>query len=131
MNKMKENFSGLGQFAQRHLVETLTWAAIILAVFSAWSGMFIGTLGWSLVIMIIGAGAGIFFPRHMDMGMKRVYGFSRGSRQVTPIIAEIVKLAVALFLPFLYFGFLGIMAGTAYQYYIRNARLSHEEKMPK
>lgn len=119
MNKMKESFSGVEKLARRYPIEILTAIAILIATLSAWAGFFVGTLGWSIFFLAIGAIVGIFFPIYIDKGIKAIYSYSIGVKKMGLIIAEIIKIGVALFLPFLYFGFLGLMAGTSYHYYTR------------
>jgi hypothetical protein len=118
LHKVRENLSGVEQFAHKHMIETLTVAAILVGAFSSWVHLFVGTLAWSVLFLVIGSALGIYLPHRMDMVMKKVYSFSRGSSPKTMYIAEGVKIIVALLLPFVYFGFLGIMTGTAYHYYV-------------
>lgn len=118
LHKMRENFSGVEKFAHKYMVETLTAVAIVVGAFSAWTHLFIGTLGWSMLFLVIGSVLGIFMPTQMDGILKKIYSFSRGESRTSVIVSEVVKIAVALFLPFIYFAFLGIMSGTAYQYYV-------------
>jgi len=122
LNKVKDNFSEVEKFARKHTTETLTAIAIAVAALSAWAHFFVGTLGWSVIFMAIGAIVGIFFPSHIDRGIKKIYSFSSRENKMTEIIAEAIKIAVALFLPFIYFCFLGLMAGTSYHYYTRYAQ---------
>ena len=122
MHKMKEGFSDVEKFARRHTIETLTVIAILVGALSAWAHFFVGTLGWSVIFMAVGAIFGIFFPTHVDRVIKKIYSLSGGDRKMGEMIAEIVKIAVALFVPFIYFGFLGLMAGTSYHYYTRYAQ---------
>ena len=116
---MKKRLIGVEKFARRYTVETLTALAILVGAFSAWMHLFIGTLGWSVIFMAAGAILGIFFPSHIDQGIKKIYFWSCGGNRMGEMLMEIGKIAIALFLPFLYFGFLGLMAGTAYHYYTR------------
>lgn len=122
LNKMRENFSGVEKFAHKYMVETLTAVAIVVGAFSAWTHLFVGTLGWSMLFLVIGSIVGIFMPSQMDNVLKMVYSYSRGGSRTSAIIGEAVKIAVALFLPFVYFAFLGVMTGTAYQYYVNVSR---------
>lgn len=118
MNKVKENFSEVERFARKYPMEVLTAAAILVGALSSWGHFFLGTLGWSMLFLVIGACVGVFLPRQMDRAMKKIYSFSTFNRKWGEIFAEGVKIALALFVPFLYFGFFGIMAGTAFQYYM-------------
>lgn len=121
---MKENFSGVEKFARRYTIETLTVIAIVVGALSAWAHFFVGTLGWSVLFMAIGAILGIFFPNQVDRTVKKIYAFSGKEKKIGEVVAEVIKIAVALFLPFIYFGFLGLLAGTSYHYYTRFAHSS-------
>ena len=122
MDKMKENFSGVEQFARKYTVETLTAVAILVATLSSWGRFFIGSFGWAVVFVAVGAIIGIFFPTQIDHGIKRAHAFSIKEGRTGEILMEVIKIAIALFLPFLYFGFLGLMTGTSYHYYARFAQ---------
>jgi hypothetical protein len=50
---------------------------------------------------------------------------------MTQIIIGIVKIIVALFIPFIFFGVMGLLAGTSYHYYTRHAQITGEVKAPK
>lgn len=126
INKVKTNLSEVERFARKHTAETLTVVAIIVGALSAWAHFFVGTLGWSVIFMAAGAIIGIFFPSHADRLIKKIYTFSAGDKKWGQIVAEGAKIAVALFLPFIYFWFLGTMAGTSYHYYTRYAQTGHK-----
>lgn len=128
LNNMRSNLSGLERFAHKYMVESLTVAAIIVGAFSSWAHLFLGTLTWSVVFMVIGAVLGIFLPTQMDMIIKKIYSFSRSGKQMSTIVAEAVKIAIALFIPVVYFAFLGALAGTAYQYYVHYSQSGHKGK---
>jgi hypothetical protein len=124
--KVKDGMVEVEKFTHKHLVETLTVVAILIAVFSGWMHFFIGTWGWSIIFLALGAIAGLFAPVQMDSLMMKIYSFSKGVGRPKVITAEVVKMAVALFFPFVYFCFMGIMSGTALQYYIHTS--SHSSK---
>ncbi len=127
LHKMKEKFSGLEKFGHKYLVETLTVVAIVVGALSAWTHLFVGTLGWVVLFLCLGAAVGLFFSATMDHWMRKVYSFSSGEKKTYTIAAEAMKIAIALFLPFLYFAFLGVLGGTAYQYYIRHSQPGHNK----
>lgn len=119
--KVKEGIAEVEKFTYRYLVETLTVVAILIAVFSGWMHIFIGTLGWSTLFLSLGVIAGLFAPVQMDSIMMKIYSFSKGASRSKVLTAEVIKIAIALFLPFIYFCFIGIMSGTAFQYYIHTS----------
>lgn len=107
------------QFAHRYMVETFTAAAIIIGAISAWGHFFFGTFAWSILFLVIGAVFGLFWAHPADRLIKRMYAFSSGQNKAMLVVFECVKILIALFIPFIYFALVGVMAGTAYQYYIR------------
>lgn len=117
-SKVREGIADVEKFTYRHLVETLTVIAILIATFSGWMHFFIGTMGWSILFLALGAIGGVFAPAQMDKVMMSIYSYSKRRSRPAVISAEVIKIAIALFFPFVYFCFMGIMAGTAFQYYI-------------
>lgn len=111
--------SNLGRFAHKHTVEVLTAVAVLLGAFSAWTHLFWGNLAGSMLFLVVGSIVGLFWAYPVDHLMKRIYQISGGQNRMMMLIAEGVKILIALFIPFLYFAFVGLMGGTAYQYYIR------------
>jgi hypothetical protein len=126
LNKMRDNFAGVERFAYTHVLESLGAVALIVAAFSAWTHLFVGTLGWSMLALLIGSACGIFFSRWCDPYLKKIYTLSRSGSRVSMIVAEGAKIAIALFLPFVYFAFWGVMAGSACQYFIHVAHSNHK-----
>ena len=115
------------EFCTKYMLESFTLIAIILGAISAWLDLFVGGLGWATLFLVIGSGLGLVIPRKMDKIVKTIYSFSSGKNQTIKLIAQGLKLAIALFLPFVYFCFLGVMAGTAYDYYIHDARVENKD----
>lgn len=117
LGSMKGNLPHMERFARRYVMEGLTALAIVVGGLSAWMHMFWGTMGWSILFLVIGSVCGLFWSKPMDVVLKKIYSFSSGNKTMM-IVSECVKILVALFVPFIYFAFLGSMAGTAYQYYV-------------
>src|SRR5258707_276157 len=113
-DKIKENLSDAKRFARNHRREVLTGVAILVATFSSWGHFFVGTMGWSLLFVAIGALAALFCPRELEQGIEKMERFSIGEKRLSRIALHGVKIAVALFLPFLYFGLIGIHAGLGF-----------------
>lgn len=120
INNVKQKFNGLRQYLKSHVLEALTVFSVALAVFSASSDIFMGSWGWSGLFLLIGVAAGVFMPAKADEIMKKIYAYSKQQSATANMAAEGVKAGVALFVPFIYFCFLGAMAGTAFQYYLKN-----------
>lgn len=115
-----EGMSGMKKLAHKHLWEGLSAIAIIVALLSAWGHFFWGTMNWSLILMAVGSIVAIFLPWQIDRGIKQIHSWGHGRNKAWGLIIEGIKIAVALFIPFIYFAWLGMMAGTAIHYYIQH-----------
>jgi hypothetical protein len=121
-NKLKDNIPDMGQFTRRYLSETLTVLALVVGAFSTWQGFFMGGPFLTFVFLIVGAVLGIFFPTQVDKGLKTVCKNLYKKNRVSEIVVGSITVAVALFIPFIYFGAIGLLAGSAYHYYTRFAQ---------
>lgn len=125
--KLKEGVSvqELEDFARKHTTEVFSVLAIIIgAVSSAFD--FFTSAGWSIFFAALGAIIAIFFPTPVEKALKRIYIFAFKQDKTTEMIIGGVMLVVGLFVPFLYFGFLGLLAGSSYHYFIRHAQIMKE-----
>ncbi len=125
--KLKDNIPEMGHFARRHMSETLTVAALIIGAVSAWRGIFIGGAFWTLIFLVAGAVLGIFFPTHVDGILKKVCQVLYKKEKISEVIAGSITIVIALFIPIAYFGFFGMLAGSAYHYFTRFAQ-GHSDK---
>ena len=124
-DKIKEGISAqqLENFAKKHTPEVFSTFAIFIAAMSSIFDFFTGS-GWSILFLAIGAIVTIAFPVHIEVKLKKFYSFVVSQDKTTEMILGGVKIVVALFLPFLYFGFLGSLAGSSCHYYIRHAQIA-------
>jgi hypothetical protein len=101
--------------------------AIIVGAISSAFDFFTGP-GWTIVFTGLGTIAAIFFPAPIEKGLKQIYSFTSKQEKTTEMILGGVMLVVAIFVPFIFFAFLGLLAGTSYHYYIRHAQIMKENK---
>jgi hypothetical protein len=85
------------------------------------------TIFFLAVAMVIG----VFFPVPVEKGLKQFFSFSYKQEKMTQIILGIVQIVVALFIPFVLFAFIGLLAGTSYHYYTRHAHIMSDSKPNK
>jgi hypothetical protein len=125
MDKIKEGVSvqEVEDFARKHTAEVFTVLAILIGTVSSTYDFFTSA-GLSILFLAIGIGLGIFFPSPIDRGLKQYYGFSVKQEKLTQLILGIVSIVVAIFVPFVIFGVVGLLAGTSYHYYTRNAQMT-------
>ncbi|MBS0624717.1 MAG: hypothetical protein JSS32_01550 [Verrucomicrobia bacterium] len=121
--KLKEGVSvqELEDFARKHTTEVFTALAIIVgAISSAWD-FFTGPK-MTILFTALGVLLGIFFPAPTEKGLKQLYGFTFKQEKSTQMILGGVKIIIGIFIPFILFGILGLLAGTSYHYYVRHAQ---------
>lgn len=124
VDKLKEGVSvhELEGFASKHTTEVFTVIAIIIGAISSSFDFFTGPK-LTILFLTIGALVALFFPAPVEKGLKQLYSFTFKQEKMTEIILGAVKIVVAIFIPFVYFGLLGLLAGTSYHYYIRHAQI--------
>jgi hypothetical protein len=114
LEKMKEGVSvkEIENFSKRYLNEILLILAIIIATVSGMFDFFSGP-GWSLGLAGLGAIVSILARRHVHATLAKFYGFYNKQEKAIQIILGVVRLIVALFLPFVVFFGVGLLAGIA------------------
>jgi hypothetical protein len=132
MDKIKEGVSvqEVEDFARKYATETFSALAIVIGSISSMYGFFTGPK-MTIVFIAVGVVLGVFFPAPVDRGLKQFYSFSYKQEKTTQMILGLVKVVVGLFIPFVLFGFVGLLAGTSYHYYTRHAQLMSENRQAK
>lgn len=127
--KLKEGVSvqELETFARKHTTEVFSVLAIIIGSISSIFDFFTGP-GMAIAFMAIGTIVAIFFPAPVEKGLKQMYAFTYKQEKTTEIIIGAVKIVVAVFIPFLYFGLLGLLSGTSYHYYVRHSQITSQNE---
>ncbi len=120
-DKLKEGVSveEIENFARKYTMEVFSSLAIIIAAISSTFDFFTGP-GWSLMLGALAAVLGIVFPKQIDAALGKFYGFVVKQEKSTQIIIGVVKIVIALFVPFIIFILVGCLAGSAYHNYMRN-----------
>lgn len=118
--KLKEGVSvhEIEEFARKHTVEAFAILAIVIAAISSMFDFFTGP-GWSVLFTALGMVCAVFFANRFESGVKTCYQFLHKQEKFTQIVLGIVKIVLALFVPFVIFCGIGVLAGTAYHYYVR------------
>ncbi|MBI3508511.1 MAG: hypothetical protein HY069_02590 [Chlamydiia bacterium] len=131
-DKLKEGVSvqELENFARKHTSELLSVLATIIGAISSGYDFFTGPK-FSIFFMALGTILAIIFPAPIERALKQLYNFTFKQEKTTELIIGGVKIIIAIFLPFLYFGLMGLLAGTSYHYYIRHAQIMSENKAPQ
>jgi len=130
-DKIKEGVSPqqIEDFARKHTPEVFTTLAIFIATISSIFDFFTGS-GWALTFIAAGTITAIAFPLLTDGKMKKVYDFCLKQDKTTEMVLGGVQVVIAIFLPFLYFGYLGLLAGTAYHHYVRHGQVAAKSVSP-
>lgn len=132
MDKIKEGVSvqEVEDFARKYTTEVFTVLAIIIGAFSSMYDFFAGPR-LTIAFLAIGVILGIFFPAPVEKGLKQFYSFSYKQEKMTQIILGVVQIIISIFIPFILFGGLGLLAGTSYHYYTRHAQIMGENRPHK
>ena len=127
--KLKEGVSvhELENFARKHTTELLSVLATVIGAISSSYDFFTGPK-MTIFFLAIGAIVAIIFPAPVERALKQLYNFTFKQEKTTELIIGGVKIIIAVFIPFIYFGLMGLLAGTSYHYYIRHAQIMSENK---
>jgi hypothetical protein len=131
-DKLKEGVSveELESFARKHTTELFSVLALIIGAASSALDFFTGPK-LTIFLLAVGAIAAILFPVGAEKGLKQLYSYTIKQEKSTQLIIGAVKIVIALFIPFVLFGIVGLLAGTSYHYYTRHAQITsggREEK---
>ena len=128
MDKIKDtaDMSNIQRFTRKYLSELFSILAIIVASVSMMWHLFGGPF-WSIFLFIAGAIVGIWWPYAAEKGLKQIFRMTYGRNKMTEVVIGCFKIAIAFFLPFVFFGFLGLLVGTAYHHYLNYAHLSKNQ----
>lgn len=133
MEKIKDGVSvkEVEDFARKYTTEVFAVLAIVIGSFSSMYDFFTGPK-LTIAFIAIGIILGIFFPVPVEKGLKQFYSFSYKQEKMTQIILGFVKIVISLFIPFVLFGCIGLLAGTSYHYYTRHAQImnAHRPQRP-
>lgn len=130
--KLKEGVSvkEIEDFTRKHTTEVFSILAIIIATISSSWDFFTGPK-LTIFFTAIGTIFAVLFPVQMERGLKQFYNFIFKQEKTTQLIVGSVKIVVAIFIPFLLFGFLGLLAGSSYHYYMRQAQILSQNQPKK
>lgn len=132
MDKIKEGVSvqEVEDFARKYTMEVFSVLAIVIASISGMYDFFTGAK-MTISFTAIGTILGIFFPVPVEKGLKQFYSFAYKQEKTTQLVLGCVKIVVGLFIPFVIFGALGLLAGTSYHYYTRHAQIMGDNRPRK
>ena len=130
--KFKEGVSvqELEHFARKYLVEVFVIISVIIATISSSMHFFNGA-GWSLMLGGIGAILSIALPAQIHKIEKIYFSFVTKQEQTAQIAIGAVQLIIALFLPFIVFAQLGMLAGISFHHFSRQPRTIEEKEIRK
>lgn len=129
LNKFKSGISTqqMEDFAHKYTPEVFGICALFVGTISSLFDFFTNS-NWSILFFAVGTILGIVFAADVEMKLRRIYHFISNQDKTTEMILGGIKIVVALFLPFLFFGFLGLFAGTSYRHHLRQ---THEDRKPR
>ncbi|MFA6119644.1 MAG: hypothetical protein WCT85_06405 [Parachlamydiales bacterium] len=128
--KFKEGVSveEIEKFARKYTNEVFLILSIIIATISSIFNFFTGP-SWSLFVAGLLTITGIAFPVHVGKIVKKIFKFQSTSEKTTIIIMGIVRLVLAIFIPFILFAEIGLLAGYSFHTIVKE--FSFTKEMPK
>ncbi|HEU64016.1 MAG: hypothetical protein KR126chlam4_00316 [Candidatus Anoxychlamydiales bacterium] len=113
--KIKEGVSveEIEKFARKYTNEVFLILALIIATISSVFGFFTGP-SWSLIVAGLLAIIGIALPVQVGKFLKKLLTFQAKAPKTTIIIIGIVRIVLAVFIPFILFAEIGLLAGYAF-----------------
>jgi hypothetical protein len=131
-DKLKEGVSvqELEDFARKYSTEVFTVLALVIGAISSMFNFFTGP-SWTILFITVGAICGILCPNPVERGLRQLYEFTYKQEKTTQFILGAVKIVIAIFIPFVLFGIIGLLAGTSYHYYTRRAQATTEHNLPR
>jgi hypothetical protein len=132
MDKMKEGVSvqDMEDFARKYTTEVFSVLAIVIGTISSMYDFFTGAK-LTLLLLTAGVMVGTFVPAPVEKWLKQYYSFAHKQEKTSQMVLGCVLIVIALFIPFVLFGFVGLLAGTSYHYYTRHAQIMSETKPHK
>jgi hypothetical protein len=129
IDKIKEGVSvqEVEDFARKYTVEVFSVFAIVFASISSMYDFFTGPK-LAIFFAAVGIILAIFFPVPVEKRLKQFYSFSYKQEKTTQLILGCVEIIIGLFIPFILFGAVGLLAGASYHYYTRHAQIMGDNK---
>ena len=131
-DKIKEGVSveELETLARKYTIEVFVIIAIIIAAISSGFSFFMAPW-WSLFFAGIGAVVSIAFPEKIIKLEKNIFKLTNKPEKSAQIAIGIVRLVVALLLPFIIFAELGLLSGTAFHYFSKQLHVGETKEAEK
>jgi len=130
--KIKEGVSveEIEKFARKYTNEVFLILSLIIATISSIFGFFTGP-SWSLFFAGLLAIIGIALPVQVGKILKKMLKLQAKSEKSTIIIVGIVRIIFGVFIPFILFAELGLLAGYSFHTTSRDFSYSKEKESPK
>jgi hypothetical protein len=97
-------------FVKKHLAESFIVLAVIIGTISSVFDFFTRP-SWSLIFAGIGAIVSIIFPEKISELMEKCSCFLKKQEKASQIVIGIVRIVLAIFIPFVIFAEIGLLAG--------------------
>ena len=113
-------------FARKYTSEVFLVLAIIIGCISSIFDFFTGA-GWSIAFLGIGAIVSVLFPNQIEKFLRKMFHIISKNEKSTQIIVGIVRIVIAIFVPFILFGLIGLGAGTSFHIHTKQASEGNHE----
>jgi hypothetical protein len=126
--KLKEGVSieEIEKFARRYTPEVFIIIAMIIATISSVFGFFTGP-SWSLIFSGLCLAVTIVIPDPIEKIFAKFHSFLINQNKTTLIIIGIVRIVLAIFIPFILFAEMGFLAGIAFHSSFKKVEELHKK----
>jgi hypothetical protein len=114
-------------FVKRYMTESFLVLSIIIATISSIFSFFTGP-SWSVLFLGMGAVVSIIFPEKLFALINKALCFLKKQEKASQIIIGIVRLVIAIFIPFITFAELGLLSGVGFCHKCSNECKDKETK---
>jgi hypothetical protein len=130
-DKLKEGVSveEIEKLARKYTTEGFLLISFIVATISSIIGFFTGP-GWSLTFAGFGAILGFALPKKIEIIEKNIIQFIYKQTKTAEIIIGVIRLILAIFMPFIIFAEIGLLAGMSIQLTTRQLNVKKEDEEP-
>jgi len=126
--KIKEGVSveELEKFARKYINEVFLILSLIIATITSIAKFFTGAPWGSLFFVALGAIIAIALPAQIGKLLKKIFKMISQAEKTVSIIIGIVRIVLSIFIPFILFAELGLIAG--YSFHLIGREFYKEEE---
>ena len=117
-------------FVRQHIMESFWFVAVVIGTISSIFDFFTGP-SWSLIFAGVGILVSIIFPENIGKLHAKLMGFLHKQEKTAQIVIGIVIIVISVFVPFILFAVMGLLAGMGLHLHKELVKKAPVEKAPE